>query len=384
MSLARPAACLLLVLAAACAATDADMMHAAPTREAMTATIDRCVAGGRFGGEVWRLNLSERYGEMVCASRISVDGDLLLIEDTAHRIHAIDRASGVHRWPVEIPSGSTQTVGGTASSVTFVCTDDVVAVSRSHGSRMMGSQQAPQTSVHLEFFPSGRGVTIGQSLYIGRLAPYGLQSIDLVAGHAGWSYSTSSPVIDTVVYGDGAIAQIITMTEDGLLFSLPPRHANESAWSPKENWFRRLPGTRPVTPMSLLGDHLVFGTANGFVYDVDARNGGVRWKTGCSGDMHGCEATIAGDAVYQPAGDGVMAYDLASGNELWKLAGASRVITRIGDKVYADMGGGEVALVAAANGHELARFSTEGLMLPTVSGGGALIASDGTNVFAIQ
>ena len=41
--------------------------------------------------------------------------------------------------------------------------------------------------------------------------------------------STSSPVIDSVVYGDGPIAQILSLTEDGLLFSLPPAPAHALA-----------------------------------------------------------------------------------------------------------------------------------------------------------
>ena len=67
MSLARPAArlpiALTALLAASCAAsTEQRSTSAAPSREAMTATIDRMVAAGRFGGELWRLNLSERFG----------------------------------------------------------------------------------------------------------------------------------------------------------------------------------------------------------------------------------------------------------------------------------------------------------------------------------
>jgi outer membrane protein assembly factor BamB len=386
MSLARPAACLLFALAGACASGPED--SASPqhesSREGMTATIDRWKAEGRLGEELWRINLSERFGAPVHAKRVTIDGDLALVEDSDHRIHALDRVAGAHRWFIDLPAATTQVVGGTESSVTFVCTDDACAVTRSHGSRMMGNEDAPRTTEHLDFFPSGRAVAIGSSLYVGRLAPFSLQAIDLLAGHAGWSYATASPVMDSVAYGDGPIGQILSITEDGLLFSMPPRDASESAWAPKENWHRRIPGTRPATPLTLVGDHLVFGTENGFLYDVDARNGVVRWKVGCGSDLHGHEATIAGDAVYQHTDGGVRAFDSASGNELWDLYGASRVITRIGDRVYADVGDGQVVVVAAASGKEIARFATGGLSVPTVQGGGSLIACDGTNLFALK
>ena len=384
MSLARPAALLLLALAAACAAgPDRDMRVAAPSREAMTATIDRLVAAGRFGGEVWRLNLSERFGEAVRGVRFTVDGDLLVVEDSDHRVHALTRSAGEHRWFVDLPAATTQSVGGTASTLSFVCTDDVCAVTRSHGSRTMGTQQAPRTTIHLPFFPSGRAAAVGDSVYVGRLAPYSLQAIDQTTGHVGWAYATASPVCDSVVYGDGAIAQLLSLTEDGLLFSMPPRAARESSWSPQENWHRRLPGTRPTTPMALHGDNLMFGTENGFLYNVDARNGVVRWKSGTGRELHGSEPLAAGDGVYQRSDDGVAAYDLASGNALWHCSGATRVITRIGDRVYVEMGG-EVAVLAAATGAKLASFSGAGLSMPAVPGGGALLASDGTNVFAIE
>ena len=385
MSLARPAAFVLLLLASACASGPADgQVGSNRSREAMTATIDTLIASGRFDSELWRLNLSERFGSPVHASRLTVDGDLLLVEDANSTIHAIDRAQGAHRWFIDLGDATTQVVGGTASSVTFVATDDVTAVSRSHGSRLMGTPDAPRTSEHLDFFPSGRAVTVGDSLYIGRLAPMSLQAIDLTAGNAGWSYATSSPVIDSVVYGDGPIAQVLSLTEDGLLFSMPPRSAGESAWAPKENWFRRLAGTRAATPMALLGDHLVFGAANGFLYDVDARNGTVRFKVALDGDFGGQEATLTSDAAYQRVNDGVVAIDLGSGNSLWTLAGAKRVISRVGDRVYAEMANGEIAVVAAATGAELSRFANGGLSMPTVQGGGMVIGCDGTNVFALK
>lgn len=386
MSLARPAALVLLALVAACAAGPDRGAHSAastPSREGMTATIDRLVSAGRFGGERWRLNLSERFGEEIHAARLTIDGDLLLVEDRGHRIHAITRDTGEHRWFIDLPAATTQTPGGTASALTFVCTDDVCAVTRAHGSRMMGSSAAPYTTEHLAFFPSGRAASIEDTLYVGRLAPFGLQSIDLATGHAGWSYACASPILDSVVLGDGAIAQVISITEDGLLFSMPPRAATESAWSPKENWYRRLAGTRPATPMTLHGDNLLLGSENGFLYNVDARNGGVRWKTGTGRDLHHMEPLVAGDAVYQRADGGVSAYDLASGNPLWSVAGATRVLSRIGDRVYVEMGS-EVAVLAAASGSELTRFASEGLMLPCVPGGGVLFASDGTNVFALE
>ncbi len=385
MSLARPAALTLLALVSACAAGPTEArMTSSRSREAMTATIDAMVAGGRFGGELWRMNLSERLGAPVQASRVTVDGDLLLVEDHDSTIHAIDRERGAHLWLLNLAEGTTQVVGGTASTVSFVCTDEVSSVSRSRGSRLMGSAKAPLNSEHLEFFPSGRAVTVGDSLYVGRLAPMSLQSIDLAAGHAGWSYATSSPIIDSVVYGDGPIAQIVSITEDGLLFSMPPRSASESAWAPKENWYRRLAGTRAATPLALLDDHLVFGAANGFLYDVDVRNGVVRFKVACDGNFGSQEATLTKEAAYQRVDGGVMAIELGSGHVLWTLPGATRVITRIGDRVYADVGNGEVAVVAAATGAVLSRFSHGDLTLPTVQGGGMLIGCDGTNVFALQ
>jgi outer membrane protein assembly factor BamB len=390
MSLSRSAIGLLsgsAALLTACAADGSvdQGMRSGETggRESMTATIDSMVATGRFKGERWRMNLAERWGGPVRARSVAVDGDLLLIQDTENRIHAIDAKDGIHRWPLEVPGPLTQTIGGTPTTVTFVATDEIVAVDRRTGVRANGTSALPRPYGHLGFFPSGRAVTIGTTAYVGRLAPFGLQALDLRGASDGWSYATRSAVVDVVAYGDGATAQVLGVTEDGLLFSLPPRGAGESTWAPSENWYKRLPGTHVVTPLAISGDSLVFGSANGFLYHVDVRGGTVRWKVGCGSNLRGHEATIAGGAVYQVADDELHAIDLESGSEAWVLKGARRAITRIGDRVYADLGS-EVAVVDARSGKELARFPMQGLSMPTVQGGGSLLASDGTNVFALE
>ena len=357
--------------------------HAGAARESMTGTIDAMVAAGRFKGEAWRMNLAERCAADVKAVSLHVDGDLLVALDRSHQVHAIDRASGSHRWVVQLPGPVTHAIGGTASSLTFVCTDEVVAVERKTGARINGSREAPRASNHLGFFPSGRAVTIGSTAYVGRLAPFGLQAMALGGAFDGWSYATSSAVVDVLALGDGAVAQVIGVTEDGLVAALPPRGASESMWAPGENWYRRLGGTRVVTPLALLGDSLVFGSETGFLYHVDARSGNVRWKVACGNDLRGHEATIAGGAVYQHSDGGVMAFDLATGAAQWTFSGAERAITRISDRVYLDVGG-DVTVVDAKSGQELARLGSQGLTVPTVQGGGTLIASDGVNVFALD
>jgi hypothetical protein len=352
-------------------------------REALTAQIDAIVEAGRLKGELWRMNLAERWGGPVQAKSVAVDGDLLLVQDVQDRIHAIARSEGVHRWPLALPGPLTQSIGGTSSSLAFVATDDLVAVERRSGARLNGTKALPRPLEHLGFFPSGRAVAIGATAYVGKLAPFSLQSLDLAGGQDGWAYATSSPVVDVVAFGDGPTAQVIGATEDGLLFSLPPRGATESAWAPGENWYRRLSGTRIVTPLVLVGDSLVFGSHNGFLIHVDARTGAVRSKAGGGLDLRGHEAMVAGGVAYQRTGAGELkAFDLASGAELWTTP-ADRAVTRIGDRVYVQSGA-DVAVLDAKSGKRLAGFSAGGLALPTVQGGGMLLASDGTNLFALE
>lgn len=390
MSLSRSAACLALAFgAAACSAEPTGETGPArpagpgAAREAMTPRIDSILAAARLGGEIWRLNLTERCGNEVRLRSMIVDGGLLIGQDQTHRIHAIDVASGIHLWLVDLPGALTQSVGGTPSTATFVSADEIVAVQRRGGARLNGTRDLPRAFNHMQFFPSGRAVSVGSTAYVGRLAPFSLQSLDLTGAQEGWSYATSGTVVDTVVYGDGATAQVITVTEDGFLFALPPRPATESSWSPKENWHRRLAGTRVVTPLTLAGDSLLFGSDHGFLYHVDARTGTVRWKVGCGRDLRGNAATVAGGAVYQHTDGTLKSFDLATGAEQWTLPGAKRAITRVGDRVHAAVGG-EVVVVDARSGKELSRFSAAGLVLPTIQGGGMLLASDGTNVFALQ
>jgi len=389
MSTARPLAVLALGLSVAACSSSSDQPAArdveitsssAPTREQMTPAIETLVAAGRFKGELWRMNLSERYGEPVVAHRVSVDGDLLIIEDTRNRIHALHRETGIHAWPLDLDGPTTQSVGGTPSTATFVSTDELVGVERRTGSR-----RQTRASQHIGFFPSGRALTIGTSAYIGRLAPPGVQSINLTAGNDGWEYQTKGSVVDLVAYGDGALAQLIGATEDGLLFSLPPRPASESSWAPPENWFRRLPGTNVVTPLSLLGNDLAFGGERGFLYHVDARSGQILWKVPCGDDLRGNEPTIAGDAIFARSSGTLHAFAKDSGHELWTVEGGHRLITRVGENCYVDMGDGNVSVRKSSDGVEVANFSTAGFrFVPTVPGGGFFFACDGENVIAVQ
>jgi outer membrane protein assembly factor BamB len=329
---------------------------------------------------MWRLNLSERTSKPTHANRIAVDGDLVLVQDQGNQIHALDRATGVHRWIVQLAGPTTQAVGGTVATETFVSTDEIVGVDRAKGAR----RQA-RSSQHLDFFPSGRAVTVGTTAYVGRLGPMGLQSINLSSGAPGWEYMLASPLVDLVATGDGALAQVIGVTEDGLLFALPPRAATDSTWSPPENWFHRIPGTHVVTPLGLFGKSLCFGSENGFLYHVDARSGRVIWKVPCGTDMRGNEAIIAGNAIYQYSSGALHAFAADTAKELWTCEGGRRLITRIGDLCYVDMGDKHVSVKRAANGAEVANFSTSGFeFVPSIQGGGLFLASDGENLFTLN
>jgi len=353
---------------------------AAPSREQLTPTIDALLAGGRFHGEQWRMNLSERNGRPTLAMKLSVDGDLVLAEDRTHEIHALDRNSGVHRWMLTLAGPTTGPVGGNPASTTFLSTDELVSVERKSGSRLQ-----MRSSQHLDFFPSGRAVAVGTTVYVGRLAPTGVQSVNLASGATGWEYPTKSPVKDLVSTGDGALSQQIGITEEGLLFALPPRPAVETSWAPTENWYRQLPGTRVVTPLALFGPSLCFGSADGFLFHVDSRSGQVRWKVPCGSDMRDQEATIAGNAIFQRSSGTLYAFAADTGKQLWTVEGAERVITRIGDLCYVDMGGSKISVRRAANGSEVASFATTGLsQVPKIQGGGQFIASDGENIFSLN
>jgi outer membrane protein assembly factor BamB len=188
-----------------------------------------------------------------------------------------------------------------------------------------------------------------------------------------------------VSVGDGALAQSVGVTEDGLLFALPSRPAVETSWAPSENWYRKLPGTRVVTPLALSGASLCFGTDNGFLYHVDSRSGVIKWKVPCGKELRGHEATIAGNAIFQHSSGTLYAFSTDTGKPLWNVEGARRVITRLGDLVYVDMGDSKVSVRRVQNGAEVATFSTSGLpLVPTIQGGGQFVASDGENVFALN
>lgn len=379
---------ILLLLAAALTLAGCASSSPGPARAPVAASgsasledqIQSLLDGAGFRGELWRTSLSDVTGEPTRDRLLAVSNDLVLIEDQDQVLRALETEAGVHRWIVGLPGPITQPPGDSSMAVAAVSDDLYVAVSREAGSRLI---DRPYRA--LEFSPSSRGVVANDGMFIGRLAPYGLQSVDLRTGLAGWTYPTRSTVIDVVVEGEGPLSQVLLATDDGLIASLAPMDPLGNA--PRtERWQVRLPGAGVVAPVSLADGFVYVSGSDGFVYAISTRNGRIEWKYPCESDLSGWRPMVAGGAVYVRAVDEFHALDAATGAELWSCPESLRLITRLGDYCIVEVPGREAVVREAATGGEVRRFSLAGLQhVPGVQGGGVFIAGDGAgNLFALR
>lgn len=368
-----------VLLAAACSSSAPEVALAKP--ESASMQIDQLLATGRFPkGEAWRLDLNHAARRPCADDSLEVHGDLLVVQDQDMQIRALDLQHGVHRWVVDFGMPLTQQVGASQTGLTMVSGDDLVSVNRETGARLID-----QSEVHLDFWPSCEAVEAAGSIFVGREAPYGVQSINPKTGRSGWLYSTDSPVIALVAQGEGGGVQVIAMTADGLLFSLAPWRADLAA-SQRANWKIQLRGTRLRSPLAVSANYLYFGAEDQSFYCVDAGGGQVKWKAPCSCMFSDAQPVVAGGDVYCRGDRGLFAFQQQSGQIKWICAEGARLVSRIGNLCYVELPDLMVGVLEAETGKEVARFSIAGLPhVPSVPGGGIFVAGDGAgNLFALR
>ncbi len=373
--------CLSLFLMLGCASSSEVEPVEARGPKAIEPSIERLLATGRFEkGELWRLNLSHATTRPCVDRRIEVHEDLVLVQDNDHMVRALDKEHGVHRWVVDFGLPLSQEIGVSENSVTVVGGDDLVSVHRDSGARLI-----ERPLLHLNFWPSCDGVAAGGTVFVGRDAPYGIQSLDPKTGVGGWHYPTSSPVLDLITHGTGGAIQVIAMTNDGTLLALAPWHAALPRPA-RANWTTELRGTHLTGGLTISGDNLLFAAEDGFFHCIDARSGLVRWKTPCECELAPARPVAAGGDVYCAAEGRLIALDQQSGAIRWSCENGKRLISRIGSQCYVALAGTAVAVHDAQSGKEVARFSIEGLThVPSIPEGGIFLAGDGGgNLFALR
>jgi outer membrane protein assembly factor BamB len=200
-----------------------------------------------------------------------------------------------------------------------------------------------------------------------------LYAIDAVTGDLRWKFDAHSPIDSSAAIVEGAV---YFGGRDGRLWSI-------ATATGKQLW---VTATGPDMPLAwghesgdfitssptVVGEQILFGSGDGFLYSVQRRTGRVQWKFKTGGRVRSSAAVDEG-TVYVGSQDGkVYAIELKSGAQKWvhETEGASldsshygfdrRTVQSspavVGGAVYIGARDGFLYALSAADGHRLWRF----------------------------
>jgi outer membrane protein assembly factor BamB len=207
-------------------------------------------------------------------------------------------------------------------------------------------------------------------------------AVDATTGRQRWMRRTGGPVASTPALADG---RVYAVSYDGRLYALDER-SGEVIWTFTSGGERRfeargLHGMQPraqtfadmydvflSSPLAVDGT-VYFGSGDGHLYAVDARDGKLRWKFASGNVIHASPAHVDG-TLYVGSWDGrLYAVDARSGTQRWMFqAGVDPLIHNqqgfqsspavVGGVVYVGCRDANLYAIDAATGREKWRFST--------------------------
>ncbi|MFH0946586.1 MAG: PQQ-binding-like beta-propeller repeat protein [Planctomycetota bacterium] len=308
---------------------------------------------------------------------MEVVGDTIYVVDYTNTAHAINIGTGTHRWIVKLDAPPTRPVAVGEGFVAFVSRNQVTVATRTSGTVVLRKS--------LEFTPSSSVALTLDSLYTGAWGNgYKLRSVSISDGYRGWIFTTDGPITGApVAVGSGADQMIYFASEDGSVVALLPRPASGAAPG-SFNW--------KVTTLGKNTADLAYDESSIFVasedhalYCLNRNAGTIRWKWLDANCALYDAPMVTDDTVYQPFSGMLAVIDKISGEEKYRLVGAERFLTRVGQRDYFKMAGDEVLVVDAATGEELTSLHTPLFQfIPSNPTGSALVFSDGRDIFSLR
>jgi outer membrane protein assembly factor BamB len=249
----------------------------------------------RNGHQVWKADLK---GALI-GSAAFADG-VVYAADAGGTFHALDAASGMERWHVEIaPQGSPVVVDGTVYVGSD--SDQMYGLAPADGS-VRWSWTAPA--------PAG-GTVVGDTAYVG--AEDGLfRAVALGDKSERWhlrvlSGAVSSPSIDNDVVYVGSRQE--GADPNGELYALD-RSTGKLRWS------FRAPSGLQVGP-SIVRDGIIYATSQqDGLFALAEKDGRVVWHVDAPRSF--VPAAMAGDVIYVTGDRGVAAFRATDGQKLWE------------------------------------------------------------------
>ena len=371
-SVLQLATVLLIVSAQACTS----MSGLYPAGPSVPMTVQAVADGALLTETSWEpIPLQVRTGASI--SSMDVVGDTIYLVDSTNTAHAINVGLGTHRWILKLDHAPSLPISVGERFVAFLARNFLTVADRFSGTVVLRKS--------LEFTPSSNAALTLDSLYAGAWGNgYKLRSVSLLDGWQGWIFTTDGPITSSPVsVGSGADQMIYFTAQDGSVVALPPRPA-AGAPPGSVNWQTRTLGKNSAD-LAHDEDSIFVASEDHALYCLNRNAGTIRWKW-VGGNTALFNAPIVGtDTVYQPFAGMLAAIDKSSGEERYRVIGAERFLTRVGQRDYLKMPGDAIAVVDSATGEELTTIHTPLFQfLPSNPTGGALVFSDGKNVYSLR
>lgn len=231
-----------------------------------------------------------------------------------------------------------------------------------------GLQWRVQTGGAIHSSPTvANGVT-----YIGSEDGF-LYAIDSVSGDVRWKFNAESPISSSAAIADG---MVFVGGRDGRLWAVSEA-TGKSLWMMKTGpdmplaWGHES-GDFITSSPTVIGDQLLFGSGDGYLYCVARQTGNLQWRFKTGGRVRSSPAADAGVAYIGSQDGQVYAVDLGTGSERWHYAtegagldsgkfGYDRRTVQsspavVGGTVYVGARDGFLYALSAADGHLIWRF----------------------------
>jgi outer membrane protein assembly factor BamB len=283
-------------------------------------------------------------------------GSTLLALDREQRLHAFDRTSGEALF-LEVLSGPLMVPPTGNDQFLFLCSRErIVVIDRASNRRLR--------EIPIQFEPRTTIATNGRTLFVGSWVGLQIHAYDIASGRLAYSFPAGGDPVGRLhlaeVAGD---ALLLVPTLAGALHAF--KVGDLGSPRPKgPAWTFAQTGTGAPRAV-VAGDRIVVAEEGTRIYGLD-RTGALQWSRSLGGRFRG-RPSILGDLVVGRTDRSLVAIELQSGRERWRI-----------DGLPLEPYGVHQGLLMAVDpaGHLLLLNNSDGTIVQAVDGGGRYLVEN--------
>ena len=263
-------------------------------------------------------------------------GDLLLVEDSGHRVTALDRATGDLRWLVALRHPLADVPGVAAGHLTLATKQDLVVVSEATGERLYDRQ----LTTALAAAPiAGESLVFEPSYFEGTLSAYVLRG-----GALNWRYRIKTGFAGQAVYiANQEEPRVVIPGSDGKLRAIPAtgKVPSKLLWS--------LDVGIPLGTSVVRSDTLFMTTGRNTLIAVDCISGVSRWTANLGEKPLGGPVPV-GDLLLVGTEENLLALRVSDGQVVWRAGSQELPLAAVPGLAICQLASGRIVGRKTADG----------------------------------